>query len=326
MELDECDSIPTELANKIFNPFLQEETIGLSLTHDNFEAIRSDCRFYSCPSISKPGKNENNLNILHVNARSILSDIKFDEFQALISTSKSHWHIICVSESWLYDEMIPLRELEGYTGYFKNRNTRTGGGVIIYVSKRHIKCSSELSIDATAFEAVFVLCTISPSISFIIGQLYKPPSLNFTLFMDDLNACLSKLDEINKTTFLCGDFNMDLFALETDNQCQLFFNTISSFGYWPTISKTTRASDEKLSLLDNIFCNNLDFISKSGVIYSDTTDHFPVFVSCAIQPQTRIPELQTIFNKNKVGELSTFLAEHLQHSHVSLILSWLATL
>ena len=77
-----------------------------------------------------------------------------------------------MSESWLYDEMIPLRELEGYTGYFKNRNTRTGGGVIIYVSKKHIKHSAELSIDPTAFEAVFVLCTVSSSISFIVGQLH----------------------------------------------------------------------------------------------------------------------------------------------------------
>ena len=133
------------------------------------------------------------------------------------------------------------------------------------------------------------------------------------IFMEEFTKCLEKLDEMNKTTLLCGDFNIDLFALLSDNQCQYFFNTLASFGYWPTISKTTRFSDNKLSLIDNIFCNNLDFVTKSGIIYDDMSDHFPIFVCCAPQLPPKKVDFHTVFDKSKYEELSSYLMEELQN-------------
>ena len=88
---------------------------------------------------------------------------------------------------------------------------------------------------------------------------------------------------------------------------------MTSFGYWPTIFKTTHASDNKFSLLDNIFCNNMDCLFQSGIIYDDSSDHFPVFVSCALELPPRKPGSRTVFDKNKFDELSAHLMEHLQH-------------
>ena len=123
----------------------------------------------------------------------------------------------------------------GYTGYFRNRKNKLGGGVIIYVNDKHITQSSEIVMEDVCVEALFIQCQISPSITIIVGQIYNPPSSDITTFINELSTCLEKLDQLKKTTFVCGDFNLDLFSLIDDNHCQEFLKTMASFGYWPSI-------------------------------------------------------------------------------------------
>ena len=305
--------VSNELENKLFNPFSKVGTNESPLICEKYEEIRSNCKYFSSPVICRTNHVENHLNILHVNLRSILSDSKFEEFKIFVSCSNDQWQVICVSESWLTDDITQLRQLDGFTGYFKNRKNRTGGGVIVYLNDMYIKHSSEIEIDGICMESMFVQCQLSTSFTFIVGQLYNPPSMDTTLFVNEINHCLEKLDKMNKTTFLCGDFNIDLFSLYSDNHCQEFFNTMLSFGYWPTISKTTRASDNKLSLLDNIFCNNIEFVSKSGIIHEDSSDHFPIFVSCSTHLSPQKAEFNTVFDNSKFEELSAYLSDHLQN-------------
>ena len=313
MNLEECSNLPSQLMNKSINPFthVASADLTLTLTHEKFDQIRSNCKYYSPNGNCTSSFADKNLNILHLNARSIHSDIRFDEFQLFISGSNVQWQVICISESWMSNEMIPLRQLDGYTGYFKNRKIKSGGGVIIYVSNNHIQHSSEIIMENNCLEAVFVQCQLSPSVTFIVGQIYRPPSMDSSLFINELNNCIEELDKMNKTTFLCGDFNIDLFSLLNDNHSQEFFNTLASYGYWPTITKTTRSSENKLSLIDNIFCNNLDFVVKSGIIYHELSDHFPIFVSCAPLCHPKKHKWHTVFDKNKLEELSSYLHEQL---------------
>ena len=256
---------------------------------------------------------EKHLNILHLNIRSILSDSKFEEFQLFLKSVGVRWQVICLSETWLTDEMIPLRQIDGYTGYFNNRNGKTGGGVAIYLNEQYIQHSSQIMLHDTSLETIFIKCQLSLSMEIIIGQAYKPPSMESARFIEEFSKCLERLDQMNKTTVLCGDFNIDLFALLNDNECQDFLNALTSFGYLPTISKTTRFSDSKQSLIDNIFCNNIEFITKSGIIYDDTSDHYPVFVNCSPQLSSKKPTIHMIIDKSKYEELSSFLSEQLQN-------------
>ena len=313
MNLEKNTNLPDNILEKTINPFSKIASSDAALVHEKFETLRLNCEYYTSPLACGSGNTSSNLNILHLNARSILSDTKFEDFHLFINCSKVKWHLICISESWLTDDMVPLRQLEGYTGYFKNRKGNTGGGVTIYVCNKHIKQSSEIIINTNHIETLFVKCEVSPSICIIIGQVYKPPSLESSVFINELTSCLEMLDQKNKTTFLCGDFNTDLFALLTDNTCQEFFNTLASFGYLPTITKTTRFSENKLSLIDNIFTNNLDFVTRSGIIYSDSSDHFPIFVSCAPQPAPQKPSCYKVFDKSKFEELLSYITANLHN-------------
>ena len=181
-----------------------------------------------------------------------------------------------------------MRQLARYTGYFKSRTNKTGGGVIVYVSDKHIKPSSEIVIEDITMHVLFIHCHLYTSMTVIVGQVYNHPSSETTTFFNELNIRLEKFHQRNKITSLCGDFNLDLLSLLGDNHCRDFFNRITSFGDCSSIFRITRASDNKSSLLGNIFCNNLDLWTKSGIIYEDSSHHFPVFVSCSMLWKTAI--------------------------------------
>ena len=81
-----------------------------------------------------------------------------------------------------------------------------------------------------------------------------------------------------------GDFNICL--MKEDNHKSLFQNTMQSNSLFPSIIEPTRVCSIERdgqnivteSLIDNIFLNeNLAY--NSGIIYSNISDHYPIFVS-----------------------------------------------
>ena len=74
-----------------------------------------------------------------------------------------------------------------------------------------------------------------------------------------------------------GDFNLDLIKVDTHNQTKDFVHSLYTNAFYPTISKPTRVTDHSATLLDNIITNITGYCIKSGVLYNDISDHFPVF-------------------------------------------------
>ena len=48
-------------------------------------------------------------------------------------------------------------------------------------------------------------------------------------------------------------------------------------GFYPTISRPTRITNNSSTLIDNIFTNITQHKIHSGILYLDISDHFPVF-------------------------------------------------
>ena len=83
-----------------------------------------------------------------------------------------------------------------------------------------------------------------------------------------------------KILFICGDFNINYLNYETDTTANEFYNCCFSHGILPIINQPTRVTPRSATLIDNIFSNC--FHEKNlinGIIKSDISDHFPVFVS-----------------------------------------------
>ena len=78
-----------------------------------------------------------------------------------------------------------------------------------------------------------------------------------------------------------GDFNLDLLKIEdnqhikdfTDNY-NVFFSILSTY-----FKANKNVSNTSETLTDNIFVNKIEESYKYGILFTDLSDHFPVFLT-----------------------------------------------
>jgi hypothetical protein len=75
-----------------------------------------------------------------------------------------------------------------------------------------------------------------------------------------------------------GDFNINLLNSNSHKPTNDFVDILLLNSFYPTISKPTRITYHSSTLIDNIITNNLDHDMISGIIYTDLSDHLPIFL------------------------------------------------
>ena len=60
-------------------------------------------------------------------------------------------------------------------------------------------------------------------------------------------------------------------------------DTMFSYNMYPLITKPTRVTHSSVSLIDNIFTNTVHGDRNVGILYSDFSDHFPIFCISSLQ-------------------------------------------
>lgn len=83
----------------------------------------------------------------------------------------------------------------------------------------------------------------------------------------------------HKISYICGDFNIDLLNPNKHKLTEEFIETLYSLSLFPTITKPTRITGNGATLIDNIFTNNIESNSLSGILINDISDHLPIFVT-----------------------------------------------
>ena len=112
----------------------------------------------------------------------------------------------------------------------------------------------------------------------IIGVLYRPPNTDTSIFNQQLLNILSSLKTENKIVYLMGDFNINLLNIDKHLPSSIFLENLFSYNFYPLINKPTRVSKNSATLIDNIFCNDIQIVEfMNGIFYTDISDHFPVF-------------------------------------------------
>lgn len=143
--------------------------------------------------------------ILHVNCRSIRKN--FDELLSLLNQLCSTVSVICVSETWTTPTDQADYHIAGYCFIAKSRTHKPGGGVGTY------KVRADLNFSSTDFvESVFVELV---TLGIVIGCVYKPPDTNIDSFTSAFDDLLCTLDNQKKTSYIAGDFNIDLLKYES---------------------------------------------------------------------------------------------------------------
>ena len=110
---------------------------------------------------------------------------------------------------------------------------------------------------------------------YIICNIYRPPgeaSAEFDMFVDQFSSLLNSIRMPKLTSYICGDFNVNLSKINTERHCNAY-DMIISHDFFPRITLPTRMSDESSTLIDNIISNDVDMIDTSGVLVKQISDH-----------------------------------------------------
>jgi len=219
---------------------------------------------------------DSSFSIIHVNCRSLNKN--FNELISLLNQIQITVSVICVTETWTTSSNECDYSIPGYNFFAKSRTHKSGGGVGIYVlSSIQCKIRSDICFKSADFaESVFVELSTS---RVIIGCVYKPPDTHVEQFTAAFDSILSELNNCRLSTYIAGDFNIDILKYNSHSATTDFINCLFSYSYFPVINRPTRVTCKSATLIDNIFTNDVDTKHLvPAIICCDLSDHLPVFV------------------------------------------------
>ena len=104
-------------------------------------------------------------------------------------------------------------------------------------------------------ETMFVEIQYKRSKPIIVGVIYRPntlPRADLDLFISNLLEIQGKISNENKTSYLTGDYNINLLNFGTHTKTNEFIDAVISEGFLPYILKPTRVTDTSATLIDYI--------------------------------------------------------------------------
>ena len=208
----------------------------------------------------------------------------FENFKDFLSDLNYDFSVITLTETWCLDDPRneSLYKLENYSSVHQPRkDKRKGGGTCVFVhNSLNFNTRFDLCINNTDIESLSIEILNSSSKNIIVNVTYRQPAGDFDVFEKCLKNILLSKGLNSKTVFLTDDFNLNLLDYKTNVKVKCYLETIFSHSFVPLITKPTRVSKNKATLIDHISTNS--FINKTylaGVIKTDISDHFPVFFS-----------------------------------------------
>ena len=167
----------------------------------------------------------------------------------------------------------------------------------------------------------------------IVGNIYKPPKDNNNCgnvngFVSELEPILNDLSNTNSEVLICGDFNINLLKINSEQHFSYFFDTMLSHSFFPKITFPTRVNNSSgATLIDNIFCklSSLTLQTKAGIMLDEISDHFPYFISLNVCLNTTKPprlvkkRINSDISKNMNTDLSSDpnLNYNILHDHIT---------
>lgn len=176
-------------------------------------------------------KKPNQLSIILQNIRSINKN--FDPFLLLLSEMDCQCDIICLSETWMCYGDLP--NIDGYTSFENSSHRNKSSGVALCI-KNSLKANlHNIRSDINLFkhmDAVFVEFSSRDARNglFIIGAIYRAPSVKIENFIGPWSSLLEYLMVTNSNVILMGDFNINLLDVK-NKYVIMFFDSIHSHGF-----------------------------------------------------------------------------------------------
>ena len=283
-----------EMSNNLTELSEKNEIVELgNLINSSYHSINSINQIKPDPFTS--------FGILHTNLASI--NLHFDDLQLIMTLLKTEFHVIGITEHKIQKDSPPTSniELQGYKPFHYDYTETSHGGTGFYIKesisfneRNDLKFNSKGNFESTFIELVF-----TKRKNMIIGCIYRHPSstINIKQFNDEyIEPLLEKITSEKKICALVGDFNIDLLKSNTNNDINLFYNSMTTHFFTPFILQPTRPISK--SLIDNILINSIEYPSHSGNLTIQISDHLIQFVILEGFLKELIPQKINIYERN----------------------------
>ena len=108
--------------------------------------------------------------------------------------------------------------------------------------------------------------------SFLVGQVYRPPSSGI-VWNEIFEDCLENVLKEEKEIYLLGDINRDLLNSQIN---KAWSDYIDPFGLTQLVTEATRVIPQSSTLIDHIYSNCPENVTSIDVPKIGLSDHFPV--------------------------------------------------
>ena len=180
-------------------------------------------------NIQIPHKNKS-LSMFHINAWSLNKN--FDDLQHLLSSTKTKFDIIAISETRITRQVSLLNDLNlnDYSFEFTPTETSAGGTLLYIANHLSYKCRNNLNIyKKNELESTFIEIFNPRKSNIIMGVIYRHPSMDLTDFnCNYLNKLLENFSREQKSIFLLRHFNVNLLNYNEHNQTNRFLDSLAS--------------------------------------------------------------------------------------------------
>ena len=117
---------------------------------------------------------------------------------------------------------------------------------------------------------------------YLISNIYRLPNeivQDFNIFTNEFSTYLSLIKNRKRSSFICGDFNINLLLLDAKQHYNNFYDCVAEKIFFPQITLPTRIQNESYTLIDNIITNDTEksIKSNSGILINDISDHKIIF-------------------------------------------------
>ena len=245
-----------------------------NLYDNTLNELNTDCKYYNLNDVKDTVNSTNtDISVLFHNIRSVPKN--FDNFS--VSLEGHNFDILALCESRLVENVESLYNISNYNLVTNNRNSQ-GGGVLLYIHDRiKFEVVHEISLINDYIESLFIKVKTNDRDK-LVGVIYHRPQSNFDNFMSSFINILTFIQNSKLICYLTGDFNFDLLKYESNNIVKSFVNQLYDHCFFPSILNPTRVSQSSATLIDNIWNNDIVGNYTSGIVLSDISDHYIVFL------------------------------------------------
>ena len=254
-----------------------------------FHDINNSCNYYEMSDVkSSFSKLNQGFSIFSHNIRSINGHWK-DILDIINENQPLNFSILAFQEIWSVQRTY---EIQGYNKFEYNTrdksstlNPNCGGGVGLFVDKNldYEVLNVQSAFIPHVYESIWIKIKSKKGADKIVGNVYRPnsaPRADLEKAIDIHNSILDYFHDSREHAkceiIICSDFNVNLLNFDTHNLTGSFINNLISKSFFPLITLPTRIKHQSATLIDHIWSNKIHDNSKSGILISSMSDHFPI--------------------------------------------------